>query len=171
MSAAGADGGVLHGEPPLRILPGVGASRTGELRGQLEASVPVVGRRGAQGAPEAAKAAAFCGWSENGCARRRAEHKGHVWTYDFVIDRIEDGGRLKLLAVVDEYTRECLYLDAERSVTAKEVVKTLSALFDQRREPSFVRSGKRSRVRRPRREVAPRSPQGQNTQHRAGVSL
>jgi len=99
-----------------------------------------VGRRGAQGAPEAAKAAAFCGWSENGCARRRAEHKGHVWTYDFVIDRIEDGGRLKLLAVVDEYTRECLYLDAERSVTAKEVVKTLSALFDQRGEPSFVRS-------------------------------
>ncbi len=80
------------------------------------------------------------GSSENGCTRRRAEHKGHVWSYDFVMDRTEDGRRLKMLAVVDEYTRECLALGVERSITAEDVVRTLAALFDRRGEPSFVRS-------------------------------
>ena len=46
--------------------------------------------------------------SENGCTRRRAEHKDHVWSYDFVMDETEDGRRLKMMPVVDEYTRECL---------------------------------------------------------------
>ena len=80
------------------------------------------------------------GTSEHGCVRRRAEHKDHVWSYDFVMDRTEDGRRLKMLAVVDEYTRECLSIEVERSITAKEVVKTLVALFDQRGEPYFIRS-------------------------------
>ena len=35
--------------------------------------------------------------SENGCKRKRAEHKDHVWSYDFVIDRAEDGRRLKMM--------------------------------------------------------------------------
>src|SRR5215212_3991199 len=48
------------------------------------------------------------GKSENGCTRRRAEHKDHVWSYDFVMDLTEDGRRLKMMPVVDEYTRECL---------------------------------------------------------------
>ena len=48
------------------------------------------------------------GTSENGCARRRAEYKDHVWSYDFVMDQTEDGRRLKMLPVVDEYSRECL---------------------------------------------------------------
>ena len=48
------------------------------------------------------------GRSENSCTRRRAEHVNHVWMYDFLIDRTEDGRRLKLLVVVDEFTRESL---------------------------------------------------------------
>ena len=36
------------------------------------------------------------GNSENGCKRKRAEYRGHVWSYDFVIDRTEDGRRLKM---------------------------------------------------------------------------
>src|SRR5215207_463040 len=43
------------------------------------------------------------GESENGCTRRRAEHKDHVWSYDFVMDLSEDGRRLKMMPVVDEY--------------------------------------------------------------------
>jgi putative transposase len=81
------------------------------------------------------------GASENGCTKRRAEHKDHVWSYDFVMDRTEDGGRtLKMMPVVDEYTRECLCIEVERSITAKEVVKTLAALFTHRGEPAFIRS-------------------------------
>jgi len=44
------------------------------------------------------------GSSENGCTRRRAEHKDHVWSYDFVMDRSEDGRTLKMMPIVDEAT-------------------------------------------------------------------
>jgi len=80
------------------------------------------------------------GDGENGCTRRRAEHKDHVWSYDFVMDRTEDGRRLKMMPVVDEYTRECLNLEVERSITAEGVVAALARLFGNRGEPSFIRS-------------------------------
>ena len=80
------------------------------------------------------------GGSENGCTRRRAEYKDHVWSYDFVMDLTENGRRLKMMPVVDEYTRECLSIDVERSITAEDVVDTLSSLFRSRGEPAFIRS-------------------------------
>jgi len=81
------------------------------------------------------------GASENGCKRRkRAEYKDHVWSYDFVMDQTENGRRLKMMPVVDEYTRECLSLEVERSITAEGVVATLARLFRDRGEPSFIRS-------------------------------
>lgn len=46
------------------------------------------------------------GSSKNGCTRKRAEYKDHVWSYDFVMDRTDDGRRLKMMPIVDEYTRE-----------------------------------------------------------------
>jgi putative transposase len=80
------------------------------------------------------------GESENGCTRRRAEHKDHVWSYDFVMDRTEDGRTLKMMPVVDEYSRECLCIEVDRSITAEEVVKSLASLFARRGEPAFIRS-------------------------------
>ncbi len=80
------------------------------------------------------------GESENGCTRRRSEHKNHVWSYDFVMDLTEDGRRLKMMPVVDEYTRECLSIALERSITAEDVVATLASLFRSRGEPAFIRS-------------------------------
>jgi putative transposase len=80
------------------------------------------------------------GKSENGCARRKAEHKDHVWSYDFVMDQTEDGRRLKMMPVVDEYTRECLTIEVQRSITAEDVVGTLKHLFEERGEPSYIRS-------------------------------
>jgi putative transposase len=77
---------------------------------------------------------------ENSSSRRRAEYRDHVWSYDFVMDRTEDGRTLKMMPVVDEYTRECLALEAERSITAKDVIKALAALFELRGEPAFIRS-------------------------------
>ncbi len=80
------------------------------------------------------------GTSENASSRKRAKYKDHVWSYDFVIDRTEDGRRLKMLPVVDEYSRECLTIEVQRSITAEDVVRTLAALFEERGEPSFIRS-------------------------------
>jgi putative transposase len=61
------------------------------------------------------------GTSENSCTRRRAEYIDHVWSYDFAMDQTEDGRRLKVMPVVDEYTRECLTLEMERSITTEDV--------------------------------------------------
>jgi putative transposase len=63
-----------------------------------------------------------------------------VWSYDFAMDSTEDGRRLKLMPVVDEYSRECLSLEVERSITAEEVVDTLRRLFIERGAPKYIRS-------------------------------
>src|SRR4029079_17834507 len=63
--------------------------------------------------------------SENGCTRHRAERPNHVWSYDFVMDQTAEGKRLKMLPVVDEFTRECLTIEVERSLVAEDVVSTL----------------------------------------------
>jgi len=80
------------------------------------------------------------GGSENSCVRRRAERKDHVWSYDFLTDRTEDGRRLKLFAVIDEYTRECLAIEVARSFTSQDVVGVLRYLFAVRGTPQHIRS-------------------------------
>lgn len=80
------------------------------------------------------------GQSENGCTRRKAERPNQVWSYDFIHDQTADGRGLKLLPVVDEFTRECLTIEVERHLTAEEVVSTLEYLFEVRGEPEFIRS-------------------------------
>ncbi len=82
------------------------------------------------------------GASENGCMRSRAKYPGHVWSYDFAMDATADGRRLKVMpaSLVEEYSRECLALEVERSITAEDVVSTLARLFAERGAPSFIRS-------------------------------
>jgi putative transposase len=80
------------------------------------------------------------GNSENGCHRRRAEYKDHVWCWDFVFDRTTSGSTLKWLSIVDEYTRECLCLKVDRSITSEDVIDTLSELFAMRGVPKHIRS-------------------------------
>lgn len=80
------------------------------------------------------------GSSVNGCARRRAERLNEVWSYDFVEDQTVDGRKLKMLPIVDEYTRECLTIEVERRMTAKDVVATLEYLFELWGAPQYVRS-------------------------------
>ena len=76
----------------------------------------------------------------NSCIRQKATHRNHVWSYDFLADRTEDGRQLKLLVVLDEYTRECLAIGAGRTFTAREVMLTLEYLFAVRGVPEHVRS-------------------------------
>jgi transposase InsO family protein len=80
------------------------------------------------------------GTSENGCTRRRAGYIDHVWSYDFAMDTTEDGRRLKIMPIVDEYSRECLALEAQRSITAEDVVEILDRLFTERGQPAYIRS-------------------------------
>jgi len=78
--------------------------------------------------------------SENSCVRRSAQYKDHIWSYDFVADRIEDGRKIRLLVVIDEFTRECLAIEVARSFTARQVVEVLRYLFAVRGAPKHIRS-------------------------------
>ena len=68
------------------------------------------------------------------------EYPDHLWSYDFLMDRTEEGSALKILPVADEYTRECLAIEVRRSMRAKDVVGTMERLFWERGEPEFARS-------------------------------
>lgn len=80
------------------------------------------------------------GSTENGCFHRKAERAMQVWSYDFVMDQTDDGRRLKLLPIVDEYTRECLAIEVARSIEAVDVVKVLARLIAVHGGPEFIRS-------------------------------
>ena len=82
----------------------------------------------------------YDGTSENSCDKKRPEHYNHVWSYDFVSERLENGRRIRLLVVIDEYTRECLSLDVARSFRGEDVVELLRYLFAVRGCPSYIRS-------------------------------
>jgi putative transposase len=80
-------------------------------------------------------------WLADGsCIRLRPTHRDHVWSYDFLFDRTRDGRVVKILTVIDEYTRECLALRAERSMKSEEVLEVLDDLFMRRGIPEHVRS-------------------------------
>ena len=80
------------------------------------------------------------GRSRNSCVRHKALHRNHVWSYDFVTDRTEDGRQMKLLVVIDEFTRECLAVEVGRTFTSREVILTLQYLFAVRGAPQHIRS-------------------------------
>ena len=63
-------------------------------------------------------------WLADGaCIRQRPAYPNHVWSYDFVMHRTQDGRPLKLLTVVDEYTRESLVIAVRRRLTSRDVQK------------------------------------------------
>lgn len=80
------------------------------------------------------------GSSVNGCVRRPAQHKDHVWAWDFLHDRTSDGRSLKWLTLVDEYTRECLALEVRRGMTAGAVKEVLAGVVRDRGAPRHIRS-------------------------------
>ena len=80
------------------------------------------------------------GESCNACHVRSAEHKDHVWTWDFAFDRTTSGTTLKWLSIVDEYTRECLALKVSRNITSEDVIDTLAEVFAMRGVPRAIRS-------------------------------
>ena len=80
------------------------------------------------------------GSGDNSCSVKKAEYINHVWTYDFMSDQTWDGRRLKLLTVLDEFTRESLAIEVGRSITAEDVIAVLEYLFMVRGVPGYIRS-------------------------------
>lgn len=82
-----------------------------------------------------------CLWLNDGsCIRRRPERPNHLWSYDFMAERTHDCRPLKLLNIVDEYTREYLAIRVERRMRSIDVLEYLSDLFIERGVPEHIRS-------------------------------
>jgi putative transposase len=80
------------------------------------------------------------GESDNSAWSRPALWPGHIWSYDFVSLRTQDGRPLRLLNVVDEYTRRGVGFDVARSIGARRVRTALERLFGEDRRPELIRS-------------------------------
>ncbi len=81
-----------------------------------------------------------CRGSENSCVRKRPLRLNHVWSYDFVEDRTEKSRKLRMLVVIDEFTRENLAIEVAWSFPATRVTEVLQYLFAVRGAPAYVRS-------------------------------
>jgi putative transposase len=80
-------------------------------------------------------------WLNDGsCVRLRPTHRNHVWSYDFVAERTHGGRPLRLLTVMDEYSRECLAIVVERRLCADDVLECLAGLFVRHGVPEYIRS-------------------------------
>jgi transposase InsO family protein len=78
--------------------------------------------------------------NEGSCIRLRPEHKDHVWSYDFVMTRTENGRRFRILVIIDEFTRQCLSMLVARSIPSSKVIAVLYELFLLRGVPEHIRS-------------------------------
>ena len=80
-------------------------------------------------------------WLNDGsCIRHRPTFKNHVWSYDFVMCRTEDGRAFRILNVIDEFTRECVGCLVQRKINSFDVLEFLAKQFLIRGQPKFIRS-------------------------------
>ena len=80
-------------------------------------------------------------WLNDGsCVRLRPEYRNHVWSYDFVHCRTDDGKVFRTLNIIDEFSRECLAIKVDRKLNSTNVIDALTDLFILRGAPALIRS-------------------------------
>ncbi len=70
----------------------------------------------------------------------KAEKANQIWTYDFVFDQSLSGKSLKMLTLIDEYTRECLAVEVGVSMTSEKVRSVLQRVCREKGFPEMIRS-------------------------------
>lgn len=70
----------------------------------------------------------------------QAAYRGHVWTWDFIADATVRGGGLRILTILDEYTRECHVLRADRALKSRDVLDWLQKAIKEHGAPAYLRS-------------------------------
>ena len=78
--------------------------------------------------------------NDGSCIRLRPHWKNHVWSYDFVADRLANGKKIRMLTVIDEYSRKCLAIHVGRKLKSDDVLEVLSRLFITEGMPDYIRS-------------------------------
>jgi len=80
-------------------------------------------------------------WLNDGsCIRLRPKYRNHVWSYDFVHDRTSNGRKVRMLTIIDEYSRESLAIEVGRKLNSHNVIEVLSQLFVEKGIPEHIRS-------------------------------
>ena len=80
-------------------------------------------------------------WLNDGsCVRLRPERRNHVWSYDFVSTFTHDGRTVRMLNLIDEYTRECLAIRVERRLNNRDVIEVLAEAMIEHGIPEYIRS-------------------------------
>jgi putative transposase len=80
-------------------------------------------------------------WFNDGsCIRLRPQHCNHVWSYDFVEAQTHDGRKLRLMTLIDEFTRECLAIRVARRINSFGVIETMANAMLERGVPEHIRS-------------------------------
>ena len=69
----------------------------------------------------------------------KAEHPNHVWSWDFVVDRTDEGAPLRVLSLIDEFTRQCISLTVARRMKAEDVLTALERAITDRGVPGNIR--------------------------------
>lgn len=109
----------------------------------------------------------------------QAEYPNHVWTYDFIEDALLDGRKIRILNIVDEFTREWVAVKAGVSMSGKAVVATLLPLFREHGVPGFLHhhnevvcaKRQRRRIHRGRGEGGINGSRGKAVLHRPRFAL
>ncbi len=78
--------------------------------------------------------------NDGSCVRLRPAYRHHVWSDDFVSARTHDGRPVKILTVIDEYTRECMAIGVARRINSDDVLLRLTDLFLKHGTPAHIRS-------------------------------
>ena len=80
-------------------------------------------------------------WLNDGsCVRLRPKYRNHVWSYDFVHHRTDEGKAFRTLNILDEFSRECLAIRVQRKLNSTAVIDALTDLFILRGVPAYIRS-------------------------------
>jgi putative transposase len=97
-------------------------------------------RRGGLKVPKKQKPKSRLWRNDGSCVRLRPERRNHVWSYDFVEAETHDGRKLRLLTLIDEFTRECLAIRVARRINSFGVIETLADVMLMRGVPEHIRS-------------------------------
>ena len=80
------------------------------------------------------------GSSDNACFKKRANFPNEVWTYDFAFEMTIRGSTVKVMPIVDEYTRQCHSILVKRTINSEDVFQELLRLFKMQPTPKYIRS-------------------------------
>ena len=82
----------------------------------------------------------YNGNGQNACDQKPPEYVDHIWSYDFVEEKLTNGRKVRILNIIDEFTRECLATESGFSLKGHDVTDVLRYLFQVRGCPTYIRS-------------------------------